>query len=72
MALIGPKRRSLRLENFDYSQPGAYFVTVCVNNRSCLLGTVTDDATELSEYGLIVAKSWEWLSSAYSHLSLDA
>lgn len=30
-------RKKLRLENYDYSQNGAYFVTVCTKNRICLL-----------------------------------
>ena len=32
-----PQRKRLRLKNFDYSTPGAYFVTVCTHNRKCTL-----------------------------------
>ncbi len=32
------QRRSLRLRGYDYSQAGAYFVTICVQNRECVFG----------------------------------
>ena len=35
-----PKRKPTRLKNFDYSTPGAYFVTVCTHNRKCTLSRV--------------------------------
>lgn len=35
------------------------------------MGSVIEGEMELSKYGLIVAESWKWLSSAYPHLSLD-
>ena len=28
-----PKRKDIRLKNYDYSSPGAYFVTICKENR---------------------------------------
>jgi REP element-mobilizing transposase RayT len=47
-------RRSVRLPGYDYSQPGYYFVTFCVCNRKCLLGTVAGDTVNLSPLGTIV------------------
>ncbi len=35
-------RRSIRLQGYDYSQAGAYFVTICTQNRECLFGGVMD------------------------------
>ena len=32
-----PQRKRLRLKDFDYNTPGAYFVTVCTHNRRCTL-----------------------------------
>ena len=54
-----PKRKRLRLKNFDYSTPGAYFVTVCTHNRKCMLSRVVGAIHEspeiqLTEYGKIV------------------
>ena len=54
-----PKRKRLRLKNFDYSTPGAYFVTVCTHNRKCTLSRIVGAIHEspeiqLTEYGKIV------------------
>lgn len=56
-----PKHKQIRLTNFDYSNPGAYFVTVCTANRRCILSEICrgdpcgrPDLT-LTEYGEIVA-----------------
>ena len=49
------RRRSLRLKEYDYSQPGAYFMTICTQNRACLLGEIVDSEMQLSEVGQIVA-----------------
>lgn len=35
-----PKRKHIRIENYDYSTPGAYFITVCVNDRKPILWNV--------------------------------
>ena len=35
-----PKRKKLRLQNFDYSTPGAYFITICTHNRKCMLSHI--------------------------------
>ncbi|MCD6234217.1 MAG: hypothetical protein J7K63_04165 [Candidatus Marinimicrobia bacterium] len=35
-------RRSIRLKGYDYSQAGAYFVTMCTQNRECLFGEIVD------------------------------
>ncbi len=37
-----PKRKPTRLKNFDYSTPGAYFITMCTKNRKCILSRVGD------------------------------
>ena len=46
-------RRSLRLKNFDYATPRAYFITVCTKNRECLLGDIVDGEMKISETGRI-------------------
>lgn len=42
-------RRSIILKFYDYNQARAYFVTICVQNRECLLGTITNPSLELNE-----------------------
>jgi putative transposase len=64
-------RRSIRISGYDYSQEGAYFVTICVNKRECLLGRVTDGEMKLNNLGEIVAESWQWLEDQYPQVELD-
>ena len=65
-------RRSIRLKEYDYSRPGAYFVTVCTHNRECLFGTVTDGKMISSAMGHIVSSCWHDLPAHYPHVELDA
>ena len=51
-------RHSIRLKGYDYSQPGAYFVTICTKNRECLFGEIVECAMRLNEYGKIVIEEW--------------
>jgi len=64
-------RRSIRLQDYDYSQPGAYFVTVCALDRGCLFGDVRGGIMALNELGEIVAESWQWLERQYEYVKID-
>lgn len=66
------RRRSIRLKNYDYSQAGAYFVTLCTHNRECLFGEILDDVLQLNESGRVLQKTWEDLPNHYHHVELDA
>src|ERR1700758_186582 len=46
--------RSIRLKEYDYSQSGAYFITVCTYNRECLFGDVVNGEMRLNKWGTIV------------------
>lgn len=61
-------RRSIRLRGYDYSQPGAYFVTACTWQREHLFGEVIDGEMVLNEPGEIVAA--EWLQTAVKRPSI--
>lgn len=65
-------RRSIRLKDYDYTQAGAYFVTLCTQHRACVLGDVIDDEMYLSTTGAIVADAWEWLAQQYPYVAIDA
>ncbi len=65
-------RRSIRLVGFDYTKPGAYFVTVCIRQRECLLGKCQDNQVQLSRYGEVVKFNWLNLTNVYPHVALDA
>ena len=64
-------RKSIRLRGYDYSLPGAYFVTLCVKNRECLFGKIITGAMQYSQYGLIAREKWEWLGQQYPYVKLD-
>lgn len=64
-------RRSIRLKEYDYSQSGFYFVTICCYQRQCLFGEIVDGVMELNQYGEIVAETYQWLSQRYPYLNLD-
>ncbi len=56
-----PKRKRLRWINYDYNSPGAYFITICTDNRKNILCNVVGAIHEspemkLTEYGKIVEK----------------
>lgn len=64
-------RRSIRLKNYDYSQTGAYFITLCIQNRECLLGEIVDGNMHLSPTGENVFFQWTNLPQRFSGLELD-
>jgi putative transposase len=66
------RRRSIRLEGFDYSRPDAYFVTICAHRRMCRFGEIEECEMRLSEAGAIARESWENLPAHYPHVILDA
>jgi len=47
-------RRSLRLKSYDYSTPGAYFVTTCAQDRECHFGMIVDGEMQLDVNGQVV------------------
>jgi hypothetical protein len=50
-------RRSIRLKGYDYSQTGAYFVTICSYNRGSIFGEIVDGEVILSRWRSIVYMS---------------
>jgi REP element-mobilizing transposase RayT len=64
-------RRSIRLRGYDYTQAGAYFVTLCAQGRECLFGTITAGETILNELGQIVQEEWKRSSEIRREIELD-
>ena len=62
---------SKRLHDYGYSQPGAYFVTICTANRRCIFGEIMDGEMQLNKHGMIVAEQWAGLPSHYPRVSID-
>lgn len=64
-------RRSIRLKEFDYSQPGSYFVTMVTHQRKCLFGEVVEGNVQLSEAGTIVSEMWRGLPERFPNVLAD-
>lgn len=58
-------RRSIRLHGYDYSQSGAYFVTICTQNRECLLGEIAEGEMQPSPAGKMVQAVWDEIPVNY-------
>lgn len=68
-----PRRpNSLRLTEYDYSQPGAYFVTIVTENRTNLFGHMENDQSILNPLGQIAYQVWTDLPNHYHLSSLEA
>jgi putative transposase len=77
-------RRSLRLKGFDYSSSGAYFITVCTQNRIGLFGEIirragsgispgwADNQMELNEADHMITRVWNLLPEYYVQIDIDA
>lgn len=65
-------RRSIRLPGYDYTQDGAYLVTLVAANRECLFGDVVDDRVVLSTYGKIADWFWRDIPCHAAYVQLDA
>jgi REP element-mobilizing transposase RayT len=64
-------RRSIRFQEYDYSLAGAYFVTICAQNRARLFGNVVDGEMRLSAYGRVAQDKWNELPTHYANVVLD-
>jgi REP element-mobilizing transposase RayT len=64
-------RRSIRLKGYDYSQQGAYFVTICTKNRACLFGEIQQGQMNLNDLGKVVNDTWGNLPNHYAYIELD-
>ncbi len=51
-------RRSIRLKGYDYTQPGAYFITICAYQRMHVFGEVINGKMVLNETGKIARDEW--------------
>ena len=66
------RRRSIRLQGWDYSQAGVYFITVCTYDREYFFGEIIDGTMNLNTPGVMILRTWEELSERFPFLELDA
>jgi REP element-mobilizing transposase RayT len=68
-----PRRRgSLRLPQYDYSEPNAYFFTICAFKKQNILGKIVEERLFLSKAGETVWDVWESLGTRFPTVELDA
>jgi REP element-mobilizing transposase RayT len=67
-----PRRRSLRLPDYDYTAPGFYFVTICTQGRKCLFGAIEGEDMHANDLGHIVETCWRELPDHFPRVLLDA
>jgi putative transposase len=65
------QRRSIRLKDYDYTQAGAYFVTICTQGKACILGKVVNGEMRVNKYGNIVDKYWHMIPDHFSNTEID-
>ncbi|RLC36231.1 hypothetical protein DRH27_05530, partial [Candidatus Falkowbacteria bacterium] len=63
--------KSARLENYDYSRDGFYFVTICTKDRELFFGSVKKDEMILNEIGKMAEKYWLEIPVHFNNVLLD-
>ena len=58
-------RRSLRLKNYNYSQSGLYFITICTQNHLCLFGDIENEKMKVNDAGKMINNWWNKLEDKY-------
>ena len=65
-------RRSIRLQGYDYSRSGAYYVTLCTQDRACLFGEIVNGDMQVNDAGCMVTDAWYSLPDRFPTIDLDA
>jgi hypothetical protein len=63
-------RRFIRLKGYDYAAPGAYFITLCVQNRECALGKIENGEMRLNAIGAMAQTEWQKLPQRFPGIPL--
>lgn len=63
-------RKSIRLQGYDYSKPGLYFVTICCQDRANLFGEVANETMVLNDAGQIADACWREIPTHFPHAVL--
>lgn len=69
--MIIKSRKSNRLKNYNYSQAGYYFVTLCSKDGKQWFGKIKNEKMQPYAYGEVVAKFWQEMPKYYSNICLD-
>ncbi|MGB7538242.1 MAG: transposase [Anaerolineales bacterium] len=64
-------RRSIRLPGYDYTAPGAYFITIATHNRQTIFGEIIDGVIQLNTCGEIARDEWVKTAAIRREIALD-
>jgi len=64
-------RHLIRMQSYDYSLPGAYFITICSQNQQCLFGKIINGEMVLNNGGKIIRDWWLELEQKFPNIQLD-
>ncbi|AFY93881.1 transposase [Chamaesiphon minutus] len=64
-------RQSIRLNGYDYLRSGAYFITICTDEREYLFGDIVNEEIELNTLGDIARSHWQQLSQHHPNIIMD-
>ena len=65
------RKNSLRLESYDYSCSGAYFITICSFKREEIFGEIKNGLMHLNDVGKVIQDCWHQIPENYENLKLD-
>ena len=65
------QRKSPRLQGYDYSNSGVYFVTICTHNRQHIFGSINNGNMMLSAMGHIASACWDAIPDHFPSVELD-
>jgi len=66
-----PHRKKNRLPEYDYSQVGYYFITICTKDRECYFGKIKNGKMNLNEIGKLSRKYWKEIPKHFPFVELD-
>lgn len=61
---------SARLQTWDYANNGAYFITICTQNREHFFGNIKNGIMQLSEIGKLAAQFWHEIPNHFPMVEL--
>lgn len=64
-------RKSVRLKGYDYAQAGAYFVTIVVQGRAPLFGSIVDAVMHPNSAGMLIQQAWEKMPDRFPAITMD-
>jgi putative transposase len=65
-------RHSIRLQNYDYAQPGGYFITTVTYHRNLLFGEIVNEEMQLNDFGKVAEECWRAIPEHFPNVELGA